>query len=130
MKTYESNAYFWQKLDSLLSSSGFKIIRHPGDIHPDFSNLSYPTDYGYLNDTKSTSGEGISIYHGTAANGTINGVVVGVDILSKELDAKLIYECTKEEEEKVLHFLNQTNFMKTVLIRRDNEIPGWALTDD
>ena len=37
--------------------------------------------------------------------------------------------CTEEEQMKVLEFLNQTAFQKTVLIRRGDETPQWAMDD-
>ena len=56
------------------------------------------------------------------------------DIMSKlgDLEESLIEkgeEITKAEEDLILRFLNQTDFQKTILIRRGNEIPEWGLTD-
>ncbi len=49
--------------------------------------------------------------------------------LIKELDVKVLVGCTEEEVDQVLRFLNQTNYQKTVLIRKGNELPSWAETD-
>ena len=54
---------------------------------------------------------------------------VAADILIKELDVKVLVGCTEEEVDQVLRFLNQTNYQKTVLIRKGNELPSWAETD-
>ena len=56
--------------------------------------------------------------------------MVAADILQKTLDVKILLGCTEAETEEVLHFLNQTDFQKTVLIRRGSTIPAWGLTDN
>ncbi len=130
MAEYENNAYFWQKVDSLFLSSGFRITRKKGDVHPVFKNLIYPLEYGHINDTKSVSGEGVSVYAGSLDRNHITALAVAADILSKELDVKVLVGCTEEEVEEVLRFLNQTDFQKTVLIRRGYKIPSWSFTND
>ena len=126
MDQYQNNAYFWQKVDTLFLASGFCQTRKKGDIHPVFKNLIYPTDYGYVPDTNSVSGDGVSVYAGSGDRSTITALVVAADILAKELDVKILIGCTEEQVEDVLRFLNQTDYQKTVLIRRGNIIPAWG----
>ena len=130
MTEFENNAYFWQKVDTLFLSSNLKIAKHKGEVHQKFKNLIYPVEYGHLEDTISTSPSGISVYLGTQSKSKITGVVVAADILIKTIDIKLLVGCNDNETYEVLHFLNQTDFQKTVLIRRGNEIPSWGLTDN
>ena len=129
MIEFENNAYFWQKLDTLYLSSGYQITRKKGEVHPRFQNLIYPVDYGYINDTKSFGKDGVSVYAGSGNQYEISALVVAADILIKELDVKVLVGCTEEEVDQVLRFLNQTNYQKTVLIRKGNELPSWAETD-
>ena len=130
MSEYENNAYFWQKVDTLFLSSGYKIFRKKGDVHPVFPNLIYPVDYGHVLDTKSISGEGVSVYVGTDNPNVVTALIVAADILSKELDVKVLAGCTEEEVDSVLRFLNQTDYQKTVLIRRgDDQTPTWSESD-
>ena len=130
MTQYENNAWFWQKVDTLYLSSGFRLTRKKGDVHPVFKNLIYPTDYGHVKDTKSVSGEGVSVYAGSLSRNTITALVVAADILAKELDVKILVGCTDEEVDQVLRFLNQTDYQKTVLIRRGKDIPSWGMTEN
>ncbi len=130
MSDYENNAFFWQKVDTLYLSSGFRQTRKKGDVHPVFKNLIYPTDYGHVADTKSVSGEGVSVYAGSLSRNVITALVVAADILAKELDVKVLVGCTDEEVDDVLRFLNQTDYQKTVLIRRGRDIPSWGITDN
>ena len=130
MSDYENNAFFWQKVDTLYLSSGFRQTRKKGDVHPVFKNLIYPTDYGHVADTKSVSGEGVSVYAGSLSRNVITALVVAADILAKELDVKVLVGCTDEEVDDVLRFLNETDYQKTVLIRRGRDIPSWGITDN
>lgn len=129
MAEYENNAYFWQKLDTFYLSSQFVVTRKKGDQHPEFPNLIYPVTYGYLKDTNEKT-NGVSVYRGSGSLYTITGLVVAVDILKKTLDVKMLLGCNDEEVEDVLRFLNQTDYQKTVYIKRGSEIPAWGISDN
>lgn len=129
MAQYENNAYFWQKLDTLYLSGGVKVVRKKGEHHPAFANLVYPVDYGHLTDTNGVP-EGVSVYLGSESHSKVTGLIVATDILKKTLDVKILAGCTRDEEEQVLRFLNQTDYQKTVLIRKGSEIPGWGVSDN
>ena len=128
MISYDNNAYFWQKVDTIFLSSNVNIIRHKGEVQPQFKNLIYPTEYGHLDETG--NGNPISVYMGTKNHSEITGLIVAADILQKTIDVKLLLGCTEEEVNDVLHFLNQTDFQKTVLIRRGNDMPSWGFSDN
>ena len=130
MGNYENNAFFWQKIDTLVFSSKFVIQKKKGEPHPVYKNLIYPVDYGKYIDLAADSNEGgISVFRGSQKNSMVTTAVVSADILQKKLDVMLLVRCSKEEEDQILRFLNQTDSMKTVLIRRSNDIPEWGLTD-
>lgn len=126
----QNSAYFWQKVNTLYLSCGFTIVRKKGDHHPQFANLIYPVDYGYINETKSTNGEGLSLYAGTGDRNKISALVIAVDILSREMDVKVLVGCNSEEEESILRYLNQTDYQKTILVHKGEELPQWAQTDE
>jgi inorganic pyrophosphatase len=128
MADYENNAFFWQKVDTLFLSGNLQMMKHKGEVHPTFRNLIYPVDYGKITDTKSAE-DGVSVYAGSEDRDQITAVVVAADILTKELDVKLLVGCTDEETDAVLRFLNQTDYQKTVLIRRGSTIPSWGVTE-
>ena len=129
MNTFENNAYFWQKIDTLTFSSHFVISQPKGSSHPTYHNLIYPLDYGYLKDTLSADTNGIAMYKGSLSASMVNACVIAADILKKDVEIKLLIGCTPSEEEDILLFLNQTEFQKTVLIRRANTVPTWAMND-
>ncbi len=129
MTNFENNAYFWQKIDTLYFSNQLVIARAKGTTHPKYHNLVYPVDYGYLEDTQNISGEGIAVYKGTMSDYMVTTLVIAADILKKEIDVKLLVGCSPQEEEEILRFLNQTDFQKSVLIRRNSDIPLWAISE-
>lgn len=130
MKEYENNAYFWQKVDTLFLSNDVKVTKKKGDVHDTFRNLVYPLDYGRIEDLASVSGKGVGVYLGSGNRHQVTALAVAADILAKELDVKILAGCTEEEVSQVLHYLNQTDFQKTVLIRRGTEVPSWGVSDN
>ena len=126
---FENNAYFWQKLDTLYLSSELVINRPKNSVHPQYSNLVYPVDYGYLNANNFDGEEVIDVFKGTGDDLGVQAVVICADILKKDLDVKLLVGCTDEEENSILLFLNQTDFQKTIICRRGNDIPKWTVTN-
>ncbi len=127
MEKYENNAFFWQKIDTLYSSASLEIIHHKGEYHDEYADMVYPVDYGRLKEANNENG--VCVYKGTQKHTAVKAVVVAVDILKRDLDVKILIGCNEEEEEAVLRFLNQTDFQKTVLIRRGNDLPSWGFTD-
>lgn len=129
MNTYENNAFFWQKLDTLLLSSKLVVDRPRNSSHYKYSNLVYPVDYGYLNDTMSSDQSPIDVFRGSEKSNLVQAIAVSADILKKDCEVKLLVGCSEEEIHDILEFLNQTEFQKAVLLRRGNEVPEWAQND-
>lgn len=129
MKQLENNAFFWQKMDTLLLSSDCRIDQPKGSAHPKYPNLIYPVNYGYLFDTMGTDANPIHIYKGSVPCQNVGAIAISADILKKDLEVKLLVGCSEEEINKILQFLNQTEFQKAILIRRGDDIPSWASSD-
>lgn len=129
MNTYENNAFFWQKLDTLYLSNKLVIDRPKHTSHYKYSNLIYPVDYGYLNDTAASDQAPLDVFKGSIKTTKVGAIVVTADILKKDCEAKLIVGCTEEEIHEILVFLNQTEFQKAILLRRGDETPEWASAD-
>lgn len=128
MKEFENNAYFWQKVDALYSSGDFKLIHKKGSAHKDYPSLSYPCDYGYVQ-TLDSEGE-IPMEVFKSNNGKkVDAIALCADILTKRFEVKALVGLNDEEIEGVLHFLNCTDFQKSVLIKRGKQLPSWAETE-
>lgn len=124
---FENNALFWQKIDTLYLSGDLEIHRPKGSTHPVYSNLVYPVDYGYITDV--TVDERICVYKGTSQTNQIGAMVVCIDILKKDIEVKFLLSCTEEETLEILRFVNQTDFQKSIIVSRGDNLPSWATKD-
>ncbi len=122
----ENNIYFWQKLDTLLLSGKLVIDRPKDSAHPDYPNMIYPVDYGYLKDTLSSDQEPIDAFRGSKRTNQVTQIAVAADILKKDCEVKLLIGCTEEETIEVMKMLNGTEFRKAILVRRGTNSPFWA----
>lgn len=129
MEQMLNNAYFWQKLDTLILSLDYNMKRVKGDVHPEYPNLVYPIEYGYLVDPDHDHRVVTKLFKGSMGMRRCDAIIVGVDILQKGMDIKCLVGCTDHEQVQILEFLNQTAFQKTVLIRRNEDVPSWALDE-
>ena len=129
MAEFENNAYFWQKLDTIYLSSKLEIDRPKDSVHYKYSNLVYPVDYGYLKDTTGTDMKPIDVFKGSLGGNQVQAVAVSADILQKDSEVKLMVGCSEEEIYDIMHFLNQTQFQKAVLLYRGYEVPEWGSDD-
>ena len=129
MNQLENNAFFWQKLDSIYFASSIVITQPQGSFHPTFKNLIYPVDYGYLNETLSQDQLGIAIYKGKGSAFSVEAILVAADILKKDIEVKLLVGCSQEEVDKILRFVNQTEYQKTIIVRRGYEVSNWSNPD-
>ena len=115
--TYDKD--FWQAIDALVTSGKIVIDRPKGTTHPKFSNIKYEVDYGYLENTASMDGDGIDVWLGSLADKKVNAIICTVDLMKKDSEIKLLIGCTEEETNIVYDFHNSTEFMKGMLIRRE-----------
>lgn len=127
MKDFENNAYFWQKVDSLFSSGDFKLLNKKGDHHRVYPSLTYPCDYGYVK-ALSNDSEPIEVFKAPGAK-KVDAIALCADILTKRFEVKVLVGLDDEEIESVLHFLNCTDYQKSVLIKRGKTIPSWGETE-
>lgn len=125
MKAMENNAFFWQKLDTLLMSNEIKIKHRKGERHPQFHGIVYPIDFGFLEGTNGANNSEIGIYVGSKPSTLVQAMVVGCDILSKTVEVVLVVGCSDEEIEIIAKFLNSMEFQKALLIRRGSALPDW-----
>ena len=128
MQEFENNAYFWQKIDTLYLSGDFRIAHKKGERHPKNKSLVFPVDYGYIKTLNGEKEESIAVYRGTK-NKKPEAIVVCADILTKVIEAKLLVGLSESEEDELLRFLNATDIMKTLIVRRGKDIPSWAVTE-
>ena len=113
-----TNNEFWQAIDTLVATGKIIIDRAKGSTHPRFSNIIYPLDYGYIENTTSIDGDGIDVWRGSLPEDKVNAIICTVDLMKKDSEIKLLIGCAEEEIQTVYKFHNNSEFMKGILIRR------------
>lgn len=125
MKEIENNAYFWQKLNTLYSSSNAIITINKGSLHKKYRKLIYPCDFGYLE----VDGELVmEAFFGTEDK-HINSIVIEMDILYKKVKVLALVGLTENEENEILEFMNQSDSLKCILVRKGEDVPAWGYID-
>jgi inorganic pyrophosphatase len=109
---------FWRDLDKLINTSEIIIDRPKGSQHPRYKSIVYPIDYGYLKGTTSSDNQEIDVWVGSNRNNTLDSIICTIDVLKKDIEIKLLLGCTEEEKDMILKFLNNSEFMSGILIKR------------
>ncbi len=110
---------FWSAIDRLMAGSQVVIDRPKGSCHPRYPHCIYPLDYGYLADTASMDGGGIDLWRGSSGSQRVDAVICTVDLMKRDSEIKLLLGCTEEEKLTVLAFHNDSEYMKGILISRE-----------
>ena len=118
MEQYKDN--FWTAIDKLVSESEIVIDRPKGTCHPKYPEYIYPLDYGYLENTSAMDGGGIDVWKGSDGN-NVDAIICTVDLLKKDSEIKILIGCKADEKQLVLDCHNESEFMKGILIRRNEE---------
>jgi inorganic pyrophosphatase len=108
---------FWMTLDQLVASSGIRIDRPKGSHHPKYTEMVYPLDYGYLEESRSGDGSGIDVWLGSSGTRDLSAVLLAIDLCKHEVEIKLMLGCSQDEIQLALNFLN-SHTMRTMLLLR------------
>ena len=111
---------FWDALDDLVDSSSVIVDRPKGSGHPRYPGFVYGLDYGYLDGTVSSDGEGIDVWIGTSKEHRVTAVMVTVDLVQRDSEIKILLGCTDDEIDYIERVHNETDDMRGLLIRREH----------
>lgn len=95
----------WQQWESLIRLKGITIERAAGTTHPEYTDIVYPIDYGFVNGTDTVDGAEMDVFKGSANNGLVAAIFTE-DRRKGDLEAKLIVDCTPQEIYLVNGFIN------------------------
>ncbi len=109
---------FWNYLQRLVEMSEITIDRPRGSSHIRYPGSSYPVDYGYLQGTTTADQGGVDIWIGSLSQRRVVGALCTVDLLKKDTELKIVYDCNEAEMLSILGFINY-NDMRAILIRRE-----------
>ena len=108
---------FWTHMDTLIRSSALVIDRPKGFSRPHAPSIVYPLDYGYLQGTSSSDGEGIDVWRGSLPEAHLDGVVCTVDVRKRDAEIKLLLGCTAAEKHTICNF-HQSAVTAAILVER------------
>jgi inorganic pyrophosphatase len=114
----EYNALFWDYLEKLVQENEIIIDRPKGTKHPKYEHMVYVVDYGYIKNTKSMDNGCIDIFVGSDPNKRIDALFCIIDMIKKDSEIKILIGCTKEEKINIYNFLNNSVYMKAILVER------------
>ena len=113
------NPDFWKALNELVSNSEIIIDRPKGTTHPKYPNFKYKVDYGYLKNTASMDGGGIDVWVGSEPERKVDAIMCIIDLMKRDSEIKILIGCNEEEKMLVYETHNETEFMKGIMIRRE-----------
>lgn len=114
------NNYFdWEAWETLIETSGITLDRPYRSAHPNYPDIIYPLNYGFINDTVGTDGEEVDVFVGSGRHGLV-GLLLTTDYRCGDREAKLLYRCTPEEIYVANGFINfdRSLLEGTLVLRR------------
>jgi inorganic pyrophosphatase len=115
------SAEFWAFLQRLVDTSQIVIDQPKGSYHHRFTGHEYPVDYGYLEGTTSQDGAEVDIWIGSLGKRQVVGSLCTVDLLKKDTELKILLDCSNDEIEAILNFVNQDRMRGVAIIKGQEE---------
>jgi inorganic pyrophosphatase len=106
----------WDALALTVATNGITLDRPRFSRHPEYTDIVYPIDYGYVNGTTGLDGQELDIFVGTAPTGLV-GACFSTDRRKGDQELKLIYDCDAAEVYMVHGFLNFAPDLMTAELR-------------
>ena len=97
---------FWQGMENLSRANSVIVDRPKGKPHPRYPDVIYPLDYGYLENTSASDGDGIDIWLGSSSTSTLTGILCTFDKIKRDAEIKLLIGCQQEDIEIIRNFHN------------------------
>lgn len=95
---------FWQGMENLIISNKIIMDRPKSRPHPRYPKLIYPLDYGYIENTTASDGDGIDVWMGSLDQKTLTGILCTFDKIKHDAEIKLLLGCTKEDIQIIQNF--------------------------
>ena len=118
MNPMRPNPEFWELLDGMIEGGEVVIERPKGSRHPEYPEIVYPLDYGYIVGTRASDGEELDLWLGSAPGRKLVALVATVDALRRDVEIKLLIGCTPAEAAAIDAFYNDYAGMKGLFLWR------------
>jgi len=115
----------WASWERCICKNGITIERPRASSHPDYPSVVYPLDYGFVNNTLGTDGDGLDVFVGRGTTGLV-GALLTTDHRRRDREVKLLYDCTPTEIYTAHGFINYDRTLLTgVLVLRQDMSALW-----
>ena len=104
---------FWHEMTRLATSESIFIDRPKGKPHPRYPEMIYPLDYGYIENTSASDGDGIDVWMGSSNTRTLTGILCTFDTFKRDAEIKLLIGCNEKDLQIIRNF---NNHMHTLFI--------------
>jgi inorganic pyrophosphatase len=105
-RTVRADAREWRRWEQLIDERGIAIDRPRGHAHPDYPDMIYPCDYGYIPDTSAPDGEAVDVFVGATKTGLV-GLIALTHQPSGVSEPKLLVDLTRTEADDLVAFLDR-----------------------
>lgn len=95
----------WHHWEALIESSGIKLDRPATSAHPQYPEIIYPLDYGYIRNSISSDEEEVDVFTGSSDAGLV-GLIATRDYRRNDRELKLLWQCTPQEIYMANGFIN------------------------
>jgi inorganic pyrophosphatase len=120
----ERDIDFWRAMQQLVSIHSTIIDRPKGSSHPRYPEVTYPLDYGFLEDTTSGDGSGIDVWIGTLGTKTLTGILCTFDTLKRDAEMKLLIGCNEDDIQVIRDFHNEMHTLYLPNLMVENDLPN------
>ena len=95
---------FWKQISQLITSNRIIIDRPKHSVHPRYPEITYPLDYGYLENTTASDGGGIDVWLGSLEQRTLTGILCTFDTIKRDMEIKLLIACHAQDIQTIQTF--------------------------
>ena len=106
---------FWDYLGELVDTSQIIIDRPKRSTHHCYRGSLYPVDYGYLQGIAAMDAAKVDIWVGSLGGRKVVGALCTVDLLKRDIELKILFDCTNQEISSIFDFVN-TDKMHAIFI--------------
>jgi inorganic pyrophosphatase len=100
----EPTTLYWQGMLELIQTNSIILDRPKGTRHPRYPELIYPLDYGYVENTTASDGDGIDVWSGSLNTKTLTGILCTFDKIKRDAEIKLLIGCTMDDVQRIQNF--------------------------
>lgn len=113
------NSGFWEEMLQLTKTHSIVIDRPKGKPHPRYPEMIYPLDYGYIENTSASDGDGMDVWIGSLEEKKLTGILCTFDTLKRDAEIKILLGCTEKNVEDIINFHGQA--MKILYIPKPED---------